>query len=86
MEHNTSATPTLRDIYDRLGPRNQSVKDVLKLLTDRGIKASRAGIYQTIHGRSQRREVVEAFLEVAEAEFTRRRQAGERTRQLAASQ
>lgn len=84
MEHNTTPPATLRDLYERLGPRNPSVNDTLKLLEARGIKASRAGIYQTIAGRSSRREVVEAFLEVAEAEFERRRQVEQRATRLIA--
>ena len=84
IEHNTTSANKLRDLYDRLGPRNPSVNDTLKLLESRGIKASRASIYQTIAGRSRRREVVEAFLEVAEAEFERRRQVEQRANRLIA--
>ena len=79
MEDNTTSTPPiLREVYDRLGPRNPSINDTLKLLASRGLKVSRACVYQTIAGRSQRREVVEAFLEVAEAELVRRRQVEQR--------
>ena len=84
MEQNTTQGPTLRDVYNRLGPRNQSVRDTLQRLADKGIKVSRASVYQTIEGRSNRREVVDAFLEAAEAEFARREQTQERISQLAA--
>ena len=84
MEDNTTSSPILREIYDQLGPRNQSVNDTLKLLSGKGVKASRASIYQTIAGRSQRREIVEAFLEVAEVEFERRRQVEQRATRLLA--
>ena len=84
MEHNTTKSGALREVYERLGKRNQSVGDTLRLLTERGIKASRASIYQTIDGRSSRREIVDAFLEVAETEFARRRQIEERASRLVA--
>ena len=82
MEDNTTNPTILREVYDRLGPRNQSINDTLQLLASRGIKVSRASVYQTIAGRSQRREVVEAFLEVAEAELERRRQVEQRAARL----
>lgn len=84
MEDITTPVNKLRNLYDLLGPRNPSVNDTLRLLEARGIKASRASIYQTIAGRSRRREVVEAFLEVAEAEITRRREVEERASRLIA--
>lgn len=86
MEQNTTAPPTLRDVYERLGPRNQAVNDTLNLLKGRGIKVSKNGIYQTIEGRSNRREVVEAFLETAEAELQRRKDVQERINQLATAE
>ncbi|SDY57083.1 MULTISPECIES: hypothetical protein [Hymenobacter] len=84
MEQEAKKTGQLREIYERLGKRNQSVNDTLKLLKSRGVKASRASIYQTIDGRSNRREVVEAFMEVAEAELARRRQLEKRATRIIA--
>ncbi len=49
-----------------------------------GVKISQSALYQAVAGRSHRKEVVEAFLEVAEAEFARRREVDERARQLVA--
>lgn len=89
MEDNTTKEPTpagaLGEVYKRLGTRNNAVQDTLNLLTHRGLKASRASVYETIHGRSHRREIVEAFLEVAEAEFARRQQVEERAAVLLAT-
>lgn len=86
MDGNTTVERTLMDVFKRLGEGNTAVTDTLKLLTDRGVKCSRNSVYQTIHGRSSKREVVEAFLETAEAEFQRRKDVQERISQLATAE
>jgi hypothetical protein len=84
MEPNEKEATPLQLILQKLGKKNTVVQDTLTKLRGAGIKISQSALYQAIAGRSHRKEVVDAFLEVAEAEFTRRREVDERARQLVA--
>ena len=77
------ATP-LQKVLQKLGGKNTVVQDTLTKLQSAGIKTSRSALYQAIAGRSHRKEIVDVFLEVAEAEFARRREVEDRARQLVA--
>ena len=77
------ATP-LQLVLQKLGGKNTVVQDTLARLQAAGIKTSRSAVYQAIAGRSHRKELIDAFLEVAACEFARRRQVEERARQLVA--
>lgn len=84
MEQNGKEATPLQQVLQKLGGKNTVVQDTLAKLQEAGIKTSRSALYQTIAGRSHRKEVVDTFLEVAEAEFARRRGVDERARQLVA--
>ncbi|GAB2778081.1 hypothetical protein HNQ93_001706 [Hymenobacter luteus] len=82
MEQNTNEPTEFQQILQRLGTGNTVVRDTIALLAERGLKVSRSAMYQALDGRSNRRELIEAFLETAEAEFERRRQVRERAARL----
>lgn len=84
MEPNEKEATPLQLVLQKLGKKNTVVQDTLTKLREAGIKISQSALYQAIAGRSHRKEVVDAFLEVAEAEFARRRSVEERARQLVA--
>ena len=84
VQADKEATP-LQLVLQKLGGNNTVVQDTLTCLLAAGIKTSRSALYQAIAGRSHRKELVDTFLEVAEAEFTRRRQVEDRARQLVAA-
>ena len=74
----------LQLVLQKLGGKNTVVQETLAKLKATGIKTSKSALYQTIAGRSHKKELVDAFLEVAEGEFARRREVTERARQLVA--
>lgn len=82
MEQTEKEPTVLQLVLQKLGGKNTVVRDTLTKLQENGIKISQSALYQAIAGRSHRKEVVEVFLEVAEAEFARRRGVEERARQL----
>jgi hypothetical protein len=82
MEQNTNSPTEFQQILQRLGTGNTVVRDTIQLLAERGIKVSRSAMYQALDGRSNRKELIEAFLETAEAELERRRQVRERAARL----
>ena len=84
MESNEKEATPLQLVLQKLGAKNTVVQDTLVKLTAAGIKISRSTIYQAIAGSNTRPEVAETFLQVAEAEFTRRREVAERARQIVA--
>ena len=84
MEQNGKEATALQQVLQKLGGKNTVVQDTIAKLRASGIKTSRSALYQAIAGRSHRKEVVDMFLAVAEAEFTRRREVEERARQLVA--
>ncbi|TFZ65624.1 hypothetical protein E4631_15500 [Hymenobacter sp. UV11] len=84
MEPNEKELTALQLVLQKLGKKNTVVQDTLTKLQDSGVKISQSALYQAIAGRSHRKEVVDAFFEVAEAEFARRRGIEERARQLVA--
>lgn len=84
MKKYEKETTQLQQVLQKLGAKNTVVQDTLAKLTEAGIKTSRSTIYQAIAGSNTRPEVVETFLKVAEAEFTRRREVDERARKLVA--
>ena len=84
MESNEKEATPLQLVLQKLGAKNTVVQDTLVKLTTAGIKISRSTIYQAIAGSNTRPEVAETFLQVAEAEFTRRREVAERARQMVA--
>ena len=75
---------TLRDIFTKLGPRNNSVRLVVANLAARGIPYTTSAVYQVLQGRVKNSVITEEFLNVAETEFQRRRDIEARTRSLAA--
>ncbi|WP_210521341.1 hypothetical protein [Hymenobacter terricola] len=84
MEQNEKEPTPLQLVLQKLGAKNTVVQETLAKLSDAGIKVSRSTIYQAIAGSNTRPEVAETFMQVAEAEFTRRRELAERARQLIA--
>ncbi|GGG35409.1 hypothetical protein [Hymenobacter glacieicola] len=82
MGQNTNEPTEFQQILQRLGTGNTVVRDTITLLAGRGLKVSRSAMYQALDGRSNRRELIEAFLETAEAEIERRRQVRERATRL----
>ncbi|MBG8553978.1 hypothetical protein [Hymenobacter guriensis] len=82
MEQNTNSPTEFQQILQRLGTGNTVVRDTIQLLAQRGVKVSRSAMYQALDGRSNRKELIEAFLETAEAELERRRQVRERAARL----
>ncbi|SHK70669.1 hypothetical protein [Hymenobacter psychrotolerans] len=82
MEQNTNSPTEFQQILQRLGTGNTVVRDTIQLLAERGVKVSRSAMYQALDGRSNRKELIEAFLETAEAELERRRQVRERAARL----
>lgn len=84
MEQNGKEPTPFQLILQKLGKKNTVVQDTMTKLRAEGVKISQSALYQAVAGRSHRKEVVEAFLEVAEAEFARRREVDERARQLVA--
>lgn len=77
-----SLTP-LQQLSRKLG-RNTLVADTIVKLRDKGVKASASLVYKVVAGDVHREDVATTFLEVAEAEITRRKQLDERARQLVA--
>ncbi len=75
---------TLRDIFRKLGTRNSSVRQVVDNLAARNILYTTSAVYQVIQGRVKNSVITEEFLNVAEAEFQRRRDLEARTQTLAA--
>ncbi|RSK49402.1 hypothetical protein [Hymenobacter rigui] len=73
----------MRKVLERLGQKSSVVQATVARLQQRSVKVSVSLVYKVINGEVQRHDVAEAFLEVAEEEFTRRRQLEERARQLA---
>ena len=84
MDSNEKEPTPLQLVLQKLGAKNTVVQDTLVKLTVAGVKISRSTIYQAIAGSSTRPEVAETFLQVAEAEFARRRELDERARKLVA--
>lgn len=84
MEQNTKEPTEFQQILQRMGTGNTVVRDTIQLLAERGVKVSKSAMYQALDGRSNRKELIEAFLETAEVEFERRRQVRERAARLIA--
>jgi len=84
METKQKEPTSLQLVLQKLGGKNTVVRDTLARLQEQGVKISQSALYQAIAGRSHRKEVIDVFLAVAEAEFERRRQVEERARQLIA--
>ncbi|UOQ51725.1 hypothetical protein [Hymenobacter cellulosivorans] len=82
MEPKEKEPTALQKVLQKLGGKHTVVRDTLARLQEKSIKISQSALYQTIAGRSHSKEIVDVFLEVAEAEFERRRQVEERARQL----
>ena len=75
--------PTLRDLYDRMGPRNGIAGRVVTKLAAEGISVSVSTVFNVIYGRSSHPDVTEAFLTVVAAEKQRRADVAARTKALA---
>ena len=72
MEPNGTPRTEIRLLLDALGSGNTVVKDAMQALQERGIVVKKSTMYNVVNGRSERRELVEALLEAAEAETNRR--------------
>ena len=76
--------PTLRDLYDRLGPRNGIAARVVAHLAAAGTSVALSTVFNVIYGRSNHAAITDAFLTVVAAEKVRRADVAARTRALAA--
>lgn len=84
MENTEKEKPApLQQVAQALG-RSTLVRETIERLKQRGVKVSLSLVYKVIAGDHHRQDVADAFLEVAEEEVARRRQLGERARQLIA--
>ena len=75
--------PTLRDLYDRMGPRNGIAGRVVAHLAAEGISVAVSTVFNVIYGRSSHAAVTDAFLTVVAAEKQRRADVAARTKALA---
>ncbi len=77
-------TPTLRTLYDRMGPRNGLAARVVEHLAAAGTTVAVSTVFNVIYGRSNHAAITDAFLTVVAAEQERRADVAARTRALAA--
>ena len=75
--------PTLRDLYDRMGPRNGIPGRVVAHLATQGISVAVSTVFNVIYGRSSHPAITDAFLTVVAAEKQRRADVAARTKALA---
>ena len=75
--------PTLRDLYDRMGPRNGIAGRVVAQLAAAGTSVAVSTVFNVIYGRSSHPAVTDAFLTVVAAEKQRRADVAARTKALA---
>lgn len=75
--------PTLRDLYDRMGPRNGMAGRVVVHLAAEGISVAVSTVFNVIYGRSSHPAVTDAFLTVVATEKQRRADVAARTKALA---
>ena len=75
--------PTLRDLYDRMGPRNGIAGRVVAHLAAEGISVAISTVFNVIYGRSSHAAITDAFLTVVAAEKQRRADVIARTKALA---
>ena len=80
---NSVKEPTLRDLYDRMGPRNGIAGRVVAQLAAAGISVVVSTVFNVIYGRSSHAAVTDAFLTVVAAEKQRRADVAARTKALA---
>jgi len=80
---NSVKEPTLRDLYDRMGPRNGIAGRVVAQLAAAGISVVVSTVFNVIYGRSSHPAVTDAFLTVVAAEKQRRADVAARTKALA---
>ena len=75
--------PTLRDLYDRMGPRNGIAGRVVAHLAAEGVSVAVSTVFNVIYGRSSHAAITDAFLTVVAAEKQRRADVIARTKALA---
>ena len=75
--------PTLRDLYDRMGPRTGLAARVVAHLAAAGTTVALSTVFNVIYGRSSHPLITDAFLTVVAAEKQRRADIAARTQALA---
>ena len=83
IPENSEQTPTLRTLYDRMGPRNGLAARVVEHLAAVGTAVAVSTVFNVIYGRSNHAAITEAFLTVVAAEQERRADIAARTWALA---
>ena len=79
----SESEPTLRDLYDRMGPRNGIAGRVVAQLAAEGVSVAVSTVFNVIYGRSSHPAVTDAFLTVVAVEKQRRADVAARTKALA---
>lgn len=83
IPESSDSVPTLRDIYDRMGPRNGIAARVVAHLATAGTSVALSTVFNVIYGRSNHAAITDAFLTVVAAEKERRADVAARTKALA---
>lgn len=76
-------TPTLRSLYNQMGPRNGLAARVVEHLAAAGTTVALSTVFNVIYGRSHHPAITDAFLTVVATEKQRRADVAARTRALA---
>jgi len=65
IKDTSEPTPTLFQLYKKLGERNRAAKTVVERMTKKGTVVALNTVYNVIYGRSSRTDIAEEFLNVA---------------------
>lgn len=84
IPESSESAPTLRDLYNQMGPRNGLAAHVVEHLSAIGTTVALSTVFNVIYGRSSHPVITDAFLTVVAAEKQRRADVAARTRALAA--
>jgi len=76
---------TLRDVFNRLPPRNSAVRDTVARLKSKNIKVAATTVYGVIAGRSANAVVAAEFLDVAAEVLANTKRIQDRTTELASA-
>lgn len=79
-------TPTLFQVYKRLGERNRAAKKVVERLAEKGTVVAISTVYNVIYGRSSRADITEQFLNVAAEMLAHTKDLQARTAALASAE
>jgi hypothetical protein len=85
LKDNNEQTPTLFQVYKKLGERNRAAKKVVERMAEKGTVVALNTVYNVIYGRSSRADITEEFLNVAAEMLAQAKDLQARAAALAAS-